>query len=362
MKKKYREGKEMKNGRACAGIGVTVAILFVLVFFPGSVLAQKEKFEVEISGLWAGTNPYSIAVYWAELINKESKIVKATAREGRGPAVDMKTLITKPEKRPSLVFFQVEDEVWAAKEGVGNWKDFAGKYDFNNFRHIAFGGFTVDVLLTTNPKLKELKDLNGKSVVISNVSAASAKSKAFMDIFDEVGVKPKYHYLGMNAMTDAARDGTVDVIHGGINPVGPNQWMPSPYLNELFTMKPVYPISISKEVIAKIKQKSGFPGVIVTIPPGQISKDQKEPVTAAGKCMNWGVDVSMPDEVVMEILKIYVDNLDKFAKLTPGARIITKKTVASVEVPESRMHPAAVKYFKQNKISIVSLKEAGIIQ
>jgi TRAP-type uncharacterized transport system substrate-binding protein len=341
---------------------VMFAFFLCLSFAAATATAQEKKHEVEISGLWAGTNPYSIAVYWAELINKNSKIVKAVAREGRGPAVDMKTCIMKPEKRKSLVFFQVEDEVWAAREQIGDWKNFAGKYDVDNFKHIAFGGFTVDVLLTTNPNLKELKDLNGKSVVISNVSAASAKSKAFMDIFDAVGVKPKYQYLGMNAMTDAARDGTVDVIHGGINPIGPNQWSPSPYLNELFAMKAVYPISIPPELLAKVKQKTGFPGVIVSIPEGQISKQQKGPATAAGKCMNWGVDASMPDEVVTEIVRIYVENLDKFAQLSPAARIITKKTVASMEVPENRIHPAALKYYKQNKIPITSLKEAGIIQ
>ncbi len=352
----------MKKDKGFLMVGVAILSMFVFMLSAGSLSAQEKKYEVEISGLWAGTNPYSIAVYWAELINKNSKIVKAVAREGRGPAVDMKTLIMKPEKRKSLVFFQVEDEWWAAKEGIGDWNNFTDKYDINNFRHIAFGGFTVDVLLTTNPNLKELKDLNGKSVVISNVSSASAKSRAFMDIFDAVGVKPKYQYLGMNAMTDALRDGTVDVIHGGITPVGPNQWTPSPSLNELFAVKSVYPISISKDIINKVKQKTGFPGVVVTIPPGQISKDQKIPVTAAGKCMNWGVDISMPDEVVTEILRIYVENLDKFAQLTPGARVITKKTVASTEVPESRMHPAAVRYFKQNKIPMTGLKQAGMIQ
>ncbi len=348
--------------RSRALLAIFFACFVCLAFVSGTASAQDKKHEVEISGLWAGTNPYSIAVYWAELINKNSKTVKAVAREGRGPAVDMKTCIMKPEKRKSLVFFQVEDEVWAAREQIGDWKNFAGKYNIDNFKHIAFSGFTVDVLLTTNADLKDLKDLNGKRVVISNVSAASAKSKAFMDIFQEVGVKPKYQYLGMNATTDALRDGTVDVIHGGINPIGPNQWSPSPYLNELFALKAVYPISIPRELLAKVKQKTGFPGVPVTIPAGQISKQQAAPTTAAGKCMNWGVDASMPDEVVTEILRIYVENLDKFAQLSPAARIITKKTVASMEVPENRVHPAAIKYYKQNKIPMTGLKEAGIIQ
>jgi TRAP transporter TAXI family solute receptor len=347
------------------GIHLLVAaavICLLVVMASGSALAQAKKYEVEISGLWTGTNPYTIAVYWAELINKNSKIVKAIAREGRGPAVDMKTLIMKPEKRKSLVFFQVEDEVWAAKQQIGDWKNFAGKYDLDNFRHIAFGGFTVDALMSTNPKIKTLKDMEGKSTVISNVSGASSKAKAFMEIFQAAGVKPKYQYLGMNAMTDALRDGTVDVIHGGVNPVGAGKWEPSPYLNELFAMKTVYAISIDKAILEKMKKATGHPGTVVTIPAGQIGKDQKDPTTALGKCMNWGVDASMPDEVVMEILRVYVENIDKFQQLSPAARVITKKTVAAMEVPEARVHPAAVKFYKQNKIPMVSLKEAGLIQ
>jgi len=66
--------------------------------------------------------------------------------------------------------------------------------------------------------------------------------------------------------------------------------------------------------------------------------------------------------VVAEILRVYVENVDKFQQLSPAARIITKKTVAAVEVPEARMHPAAVKFYKQNKIPMTGLKEAGIIQ
>lgn len=343
--------------------GIWCAVFVLITFFcTGMVHGQAKKYEVEISGLWTGTNPYTIAVYWAQLINKNSKIVKAIAREGRGPAVDMKTLILKPEKRKSLVFFQVEDEVWAAKRQIGDWKNYAGKYNLDNFRHIAFGGFTVDVLLTTNSKIKKLADMNGKSTVISNVSKASSKAVAFEEIFKVAGVKPKYQYLGMNAMTDAARDGTVDVIHGGINPVGSGKWVPSPYLNELFAMKDVYAISIDKPILTKMKQITGHPGTIVTIPAGNIGKNQKEPTTALGKCMNWGVDVSMPDEVVTEILRVYLENVDKFQQLSPAARVITEKTVAAVEVPEARMHPAAVKFYKSHKIPIGSLKDAGVIK
>lgn len=351
----------MKKGM-CLYVTIMAVICVCMIISSGSVLAQAKKYEVEISGLWTGTNPYTIAVYWAELINKNSKIVKAVAREGRGPAVDMKTLIMKPEKRKSLVFFQVEDEVWAAKQQIGDWKNFSEKYDLDNFRHIAFGGFTVDVLMTTNPKIKTTKDMEGKSTVISNVSGASSKAKAFMEIFQTDGVKPKYEYLGMSAMTDALRDGTVDVIHGGVNPVGAGKWEPSPYLNELFAMKSVYAISIDPAILAKMKQATGHPGTVVTIPPGQIGKDQKEPVTALGKCMNWGVDASMPDEVVTEILRVYVENIDKFQQLSPAARVVTKKTVAAMEVPEARVHPAAVKFYKQNNIPLVSLKNAGLIQ
>jgi len=321
--------------------GWFMLIMGTVLFFLAGSAAHAEKYKVEISGLWAGTNPYSVAVAWAKLINDNSQTVEAIAREGRGPNVDMKSIIKDPEMGKHLVFFLVEDSVWGAAEGFAGWKQFQGKYNFDDFRHLSLIGFTSDVLLTLDPDIKSMKDLNGKSVVISNVSATSAKAVGFKETFELGGVKPKYEYLGMKAMVESMRDGLVNVVHGGVNVLGPGKYAPSPYLRELFATKKVYPVSLDKKAVLEMKKKTGHPGIVVTFPPKAIDEYQSGPVVALGKCMTWGAHKDMPDEVVAEILN--------------------KETVAALDVPENRYHPAAVWFYKDNGVKITSLQALGII-
>lgn len=339
---------------------VILIIGTVCLLLAGSTV-HAEKYKVEISGLWAGTNPYSVAVAWAKMINDSSQKVEAIAREGRGPNVDMKSIIKDPGKGKHLVFFQVEDSVWGAAEGFAGWQQFKGKYNFDDFRHLALIGFTSDVLLTTTPQIKTMQDLNGKSVVISNVSATSAKAVGFKKTFELGGVKPKYEYLGMKAMVESLRDGLVDVVHGGVNVLGPGEYSPSPYLRELFATKKVYPVSMDKNAVEAMKKETGHPGIVVTFPPKAIDEYQSGPVVALGKCMTWGCHKDVPAEVVTEILKIYLANIDKFAEVTPGAKVLSKNTIAAIGVKEDRYHPAALKFYKDNGIKITSLQALGII-
>ena len=339
-----------------------VVIMFSIIFFFCNSAVYGEKHKVEISGLWAGTNPYSVAVAWAKLINENSQLVEAIAREGRGPAVDMKSIIMDPKKGKNMVFFFVEDEMWGAKEGFEGWAEFKDKYDFTDFRHLALIGFTSDVLLTTKANIKTMKDLNRKSVVISNVSATSAKAVGFDRTFELGGVKPKYEYLGMKAMVDSMRDGLVDVIHGGINALGPGKFAPSPYLNELFATRNVYPVSLDRDAAEAMKKETGHPGIVVTFPPKAISEHQEGPVVALGKSMTWGSHMDLPDEVVAEILRIYLEHISSFGEIAPGARILNKDSIAAIGVPESRYHPAASRFFQENGIKITSLQELKIIK
>jgi TRAP-type uncharacterized transport system substrate-binding protein len=62
--------------------------------------------------------------------------------------------------------------------------------------------------------------------------------------------------------------------------------------------------------------------------------------------------MDMPDDVVAEILRIGYENAYKLKEATIEAEIITKETLASLSMPESGYHPAAVKFFKGKGIKI----------
>jgi len=338
---------------------IMMAGLFLLGAMAAPTVADTH--EIEMSALWPGTSMYTNAVFWAKQINEGELNIKAVAREGRGPNVDMKTLISKPEKRSHLIFFGVEDSWWGAQQGFPGWKRFMGKYDINNLRHLCLIGFTTDVMLGINPKITSMADMEGKSYVPASVDLNNAKAVALTEPFKLAGVNVKFEALGVKPMIESLRDGLIDVIHGGIALVGKDQHQPSGYLNELFAVKKVYPVSYDLKYLLAMKEKTGHPGTIVKFKPQAINEYQDYEVYGMGKATTWMCDVAMPDDVVTAILQVYYDNLEKFGEISIGSKILSKKTMAALNVPEERLHPAAVKFYKKMGVPITSVIEAGLL-
>ena len=80
-----------------------------------------------------------------------------------------------------------------------------------------------------------------------------------------------------------------------------------------------------------------------------------------GKPDSWGAHKDLPDEVVAEILRIYLTNISSFGEITPGAKILNRESIAAMDVPESRYHPAAARFYKDNGVKMTSLQALGII-
>lgn len=352
----------MRRKSQFARIGFSFLVVCFVLCFSGASMAEDKPYQIEISSLWPATNIYANAVFWAKLINENSQLVEAVAREGKGPNVDMKTLVRYPDQRKKLVFFGDEDSWWGAQQGLPGWKEFVDKYDFNNFRHLALIGFTVDVMLTAKNDIKTMYDMNGKSFVASSRNLNNAKSLGFIETFKLAGVKPEVKALGTRPMIESCRDGLIDVIHGGILLTGPSQFMPSPYLNELFATRKIHPVSFDVKYLKAMKEKTGHPGIIVQFPPKSINKYQDSPVFGLGKALMWDCDKSIPDKVVTEILRVYYENIEKFGSLNPGGKILTKKSMAAAGIPESRFHPAAVKFYKEKGVPITFLQELGYLK
>lgn len=352
----------MERKRSFFTIGIGIFTVLALVMFSTSAAAADKKYKVEISSLWPGTSVYANSIFWAKLINENSKLVAATAREGKGPNVAIKTLITKPEKRDHLVFFGVEGFWWAAQQDLPGWKRFQGKYDFKNIVNLCLLGFAGDVMFTTNPKIKTMNDMEGKTFVPSTSDLYNSKALGYMGTFEAAGIKPKFKAIGRGPMVESLRDGLIDVIHGGILLTGPNKFVPSPYLTELFATKKVYSVSLERKYIEAMKKKTGHPGVIIDFPPGSVNDLQTQTVSGLGMPLMWSCDVAVPDVVVKEILGVFYDNIEKFGDLNPGAKILSKKSMAAVDLPESRLHPAAVAFYKEKGVKITTMQEIGFIK
>ena len=342
-------------------VGLFCLLSFTFIaFMPGvsTPAAAEEPYEITISTLPAGFSSYIMGVALAEQINKNSKWLKAIASEGRGPAEHMKTLVKKPEKRKNYVFFNSTWDIWEAKKGIGPYKGFPFNYD--EFKFICLLGIAGNGLCTLDPSIKTLKDMEGKKVIFDS-GKGKGREMAYFGVLKEAGAdatKMKFQYSRGKAAADTLRDGLVDVIYTG-HPLTklPNSFGNSPFMAELVATKKVYFISFDEGQVGAFKQMAKHPLDLATVPPMMLGPLQTDPCTILTKPLGFAAHVSMPDKVIIEILRVAYENADKFKEYTPMGRVFTKDSLASLSIPSDGYHPAAVTFFKEKGIKIGGLGE-----
>lgn len=319
--------------------------------------ATHKPFELTISTIPAGFATYTIGVGLAELINKNSTWLKAVHIEGRGPTEHMKSLVKNPERRKNYLFFNTPWDLWEARKGIGTYKNFPFNYQELGF--VFLTGVAADSLCTTNPKIKTLKDLANRRVIFDS-SPGKGRELVFDGILKAAGVPVStinHQYATGKAAADTLRDGLVDAVYGGsVLKALPNTWVNSPFQKELVATKDVYFISFPREDVEKFKEETGHPAGYTQLPPGMLGPLQKEPTGVMVKPLGFCADKDMPAEVVDEILRIVYENADKLKEYTPMAEIIRKDTLASLGVPRSWYHPAALKFFEEHGVKVGSIR------
>jgi len=334
-----------------------VAVFTLAMCIPVQAVEQK-PFELTISTIPAGFSSYIMGVALAEQINQNSKWLKATAMEGRGPAEHMKTLIKKPEKRTSYLFFNTTWDIWEAKKQLGTYAGFPFNYD--EFRFVTLLGVAGNGLCTLDPGIKSLNDLVGKKAIFDS-GKGKGRQLAYDGVLKAAGVsidKINFQYASGKAAADTLRDGLVDVIYTGhVLKKLPNEYGNSPFQAELVATKDVYFLCFDEKDVNAFKKSSGHPLALVKVPPKMLGPLQTQPCGILIKPLGFAAHVSMPDEVVTEILRVTYENVDKFKEYTPMGAILTQETMAALGVPASSYHPAAVKFFNEKGIKITGLDQ-----
>lgn len=333
-------------------------MIFYLSASISSLEAQtrKEPFQLEISTLPTGFASYLIGVGLADLINKKSTMIRATHIEGRSPVVHMRTLIAKPEKRKNYLFFNTTWDIWEAKKRLGPFEKVP--YNYDEFRFIFLMGVAGNGLCTLDPNIKALKDLVGKRVIFDS-TPGGGREIVYKGIMSELGIpvdKLKYQYASGESASAALRDGMADVIYSGsaIKTL-PHTHVASPFTAELVATKNVYFISFEEKGIKSYKEKTGHPVDFQVLPPKILGPLQTEPYIILLKPLGFCAHQDMPEDVVIEILRVVYENAHLLKEYTPMAGIITKESLASLGIPEGDYHPAAQKFFKEKGIKIKGL-------
>lgn len=342
-------------------VGSLCFVIFLITSLSDGAEAQtkpkpREPFQLEISTLPAGFASYNIGVAVADLISKNSTWLKATHIEGRGPAEHMRTLVTKPEKRKNYLFFNTTWDLWEAKKQIGPYTKFPFNYD--EFRFVMLLGIAGNGLCTKDPNMKSVKDLVGKRVIFDS-GPGKGRELVYYGVLKEAGVPIEHlkpQYSAGQAAAEALRDGLVDVIYtGSILQKLPNTHLNSPFMTELVSTVKTYFIPFEEKPVKAFKDKTGHPVTLMVVPPKMFGSLQTDAYGTLVKPLGFCAHMDMPEDVVAEILRVAYENAHRLKEATIEAEIITKETLASLSMPESGYHPAAVKFYKEKGIKITGL-------
>lgn len=350
-----RKGLLKITGCLCA---LSLLCVFAITLASPPRAEAEEPYQISISTIPAGFASYIMGVALAEQINKNSSWLKATAMEGRGPAEHMKLLVKKPEKRTNYLFFNTTWDIWEAKKQIGTYKGFP--FDYDEFKFVCLLGISGNGLCTLDADIKTVHDLVGKRVIFDS-GPGKGREVTYKGILEAAGVpikELKYQYSTGKAAADSLRDGLIDVVYSGhVLKTPPNVYANSPFQAELVATKPTYFVSFDADEVKAYKEKTGHPVALVKVPPRMLSPHQTEPCGILIKPLAFAAHKDMPDHVITEILRVAYENAEKFKEYTPMAAVFTRETMASLSIPETAYHPAAVKFFNEKGVKITGFDQ-----
>ncbi len=311
-----------------------------------------KPYNIQILTFRVGSTTYVLGVGLADLINKNSTWLRATATETPGVEINAKILALEPEKRKNTLVWTSQTTIWMlenlALEGV--------KFSYRTLKPVSLFGLSGNSFVTLDPKLKTVKDLKGKRIALAPKGIWGMST--FHEImFERLGIKATFRYMGAEAGVSALEDGLVDAAIVGVIMEKPGKWAPTPALQGLTATKTPYFVSYDEREATAVLKKWGAPMVASVIPPKQMAPSQAEPWVVAGLGLLWGADVEMPPEVVYEICRVIYENAGKFTDYHVTGAAITKETMALVETTDrSKVHDGALKFYDEKRLKIGFLK------
>ncbi len=347
--------KSARN-RAFKFSAVAVINIFVVVFLfslAGAAPQAAEKhapFNLTIYSYKVGTSTYVASVALADLINKNSSWLKASALESLGPTQNARMLAVKPELRKNSLV--VSSSLIDMMCGKGLPPCTSAKYD--GMRAVAAISYTAKGFITTNPAIKTIEDLKGRRVATTPKTSIAIHSMA-NDLLKAAGVWSSVakEEVDFGRGAQLLKDGKVEAGLTSVTLVSlPDKYQPIPALNELLSTGNVYFVNFDKKAYQKAVETCGIPHIYSVIPAEGMAKTQTQPWTVFGEAMNWFADASVPEDVVHEVCRIVYEHGNKFKEYDQSLGVVGKNSIGKLGVEESKVHPGALKFFKEKKIAI----------
>lgn len=311
-------------------LAMVLALCMVFALCATSAFAADEL--IFTTGGEAGTY-YAFGSVLAQYVSNNSGI-SVTAITGNGSQANVEDMDAGDVQ---LAFCQ-SDVMSYAYNGTNLFEDL-GKID--SFSVVAALYMEQVQIVTTNPDIKTVDDLKGKSV-----SIGARGSGVYFNALDVLGVygmteddiKPVYQSFGDSA--ESLKDKKIDaafIVAGA----------PTTAITDLSTSGPVYLVSIDDEHIDDLLAKSPY-YTAYTVPADTYGMPEDVQTVAVAAVVLARNDVS--EDAIYTFTSTIFDNIDAIAEQHgKGAELSLEFASSITDVP---YHPGAAKYFAEKGFDV----------
>ena len=336
---------------------LVMILITVFCLVPTGLAAEKKPVEVILMTTPFGTGMYNVGAAFEQVFKKAGSWVHIKHQETPGALYMYKYLA---KNRQKIIEGQMSQVIIAAStanlEFMANGRPPFQKVPWPTIRTLVSNAGLTGFYLTTDPKIKSLKDLAGKRV------GTAERARPFLGvlldrplfgtslgIYDQI----KWAPLGDVGTKDAFLNGKLDAFRTGFGArieVAPDGsffvpfMAPSPPTMEVLSSgKKLYPLPVEKEWIDK---GHDFKRDLIVYP--ALIKKQTLPKLldrdiwsrAAFMCLQG--DASLPDDVVEEIVRVRHQHRKDFAKYH-AALALFPSTPYPIGSPKKYVHPGVIK-------------------
>lgn len=325
--------------------------LMLLINVPSEAIGQQKEVRLKAFAMRPGTSIYTMFHAFADITKKNHPWLRIDIHDAKGSSANVRLLRDHPELRKnSIVYTQEYSNSLARKSLKPFEKPYTGLRTFGCYSWMLVG------LATTDKSIKSIDDLKGSTIAVGpRVATVSIGFNLLVDNVWQNRDDIRIVYSTFGGIKDAVIDGAVKVFGWTVNSVpGITSSLSAhaPWMEEIIRSRQVFFIDVPPEDVAKMAKASGHPNTSRHVPSGLVSADQPATTAYLSSSLGFWVDNEMDEEIVYELTKTLVENVDKFKDYHNLGKLMSRESVARVPVDKELFHPGAIRYYNEAKIPI----------
>lgn len=336
----------MSNIRSKMKSSLGSIVLAVFMAAAGASAQATEPSTVRLKVSPSGSGPYNAFATIQTHMAEFSDTLRLSVEETPGFNFNVKYMATHPDDFQNTIFGTGSVLNWAASVGTEPFYPEALEV-MKDFRAVLVLGLTFNVWVTMDAEIQTPNDFPGKRVGTGLLTQNEwgMHQRMLLDTWGLTDKLASLDTLGPGQNIDALLDGRTNVgtlfgltsADGSITVVtGPHRKLEASNRDWHYVQVP-----------AEMTKRSEAPFRVVNYPPETLP-NQPEALTTFGDLLMLSAHKSMPDEIVEEFVRVFVEHGDQIKKYHGFLKPLTNETMAymAAENPDF-FHSGSIKAFKE---------------